>query len=67
MPDPIVVNTVEWHDYDSEAGVLEFHESATAPGPSLELQLFRGDGDRLVAFWVTADGDELGVAKVGIA
>lgn len=66
-PDPISMSTVEWHDYGSEAGVLELHEAMTKPGPALELQLFRGEGGRLVALWVTADGDDLGMAEVGIA
>jgi hypothetical protein len=58
---------VEWHDHDPNSGVLEVHESMTAPGPALELQLFRARGGRLVAFWVTAKGEDLGMAEVGMA
>lgn len=61
------MDLVEWHDHDPNSGTLELHDSVTSPGPALELQLYRTTGGRLVAFWVTDVGDDLGMAEVGMA
>lgn len=59
---------VRWHDDAQGGGVLEIHEATTRPGPAVQLELIRSsDDDRLAAFWVTADGMDLGLAVVGLA
>ncbi len=43
-----------WHDFPF-GGVLEAHESLTAPGPALELHIIQRRAG-VVAFWMLDDG-----------
>lgn len=50
-PEPIAT----WYDITDTLGVLELHGGLTAPGPALELHVFR-NSEKTRACWVTDNG-----------
>ena len=57
-----------WHDLDPNHGVLELHETLTAPGPLLELHVVT-DSETCVtaAWWEDHEGTWLWIAGIGKA
>jgi hypothetical protein len=59
---------VAWHDLAPDHGVLELHETFTAPGPPLELHLVRdSETGATAAWWEDDDGRWLRIVDVGWA